>query len=161
VVTGSYRRIGPEFQLGKVVTENVSAPDPSLPVPEAGATAATPITFTVPPHLNRLDLDMTWPDPTNGNRLQVVLFNPQGALTQQSYDDGTLPTTRRAGSIPNIQHIEVSAPEPGRWTADILWGGVDQDLALPPVAPGTFTGQVSVKVRAGRGLTADGGLPDR
>jgi hypothetical protein len=159
VVTGTYRQIGPEFQLGKVVTENVSAPSASLPVPEAGATAATPVTFTVPPHLNRLDLDMIWPDATNSNRLQVVLFNPQGALTQQSYDDGTLPTARRAGSIPNIQHIEVSAPEPGRWTADILWGGVDQDLALPPVAPGTFTGQISVKVSGQDWITTPASRP--
>jgi hypothetical protein len=159
VVTGTYRQIGPEFPLGKVVTENVSAPSASLPVPEAGATAATPVTFTVPPHLNRLDLDMIWPDATNSNRLQVVLFNPQGALTQQSYDDGTLPTARRAGSIPNIQHIEVSAPEPGRWTADILWGGVDQDLALPPVAPGTFTGQISVKVSGQDWITTPASRP--
>jgi Subtilase family len=146
VVTGRYREIGPEFQIGKVVAENISAPNPSLPVPEAGATAASPITFTVPPGLGRLDVDMIWPDPTNSNRLQVVLFNPQGALVQQSYDDGGLPTARRPGSIPNIQHIEVSAPKPGRWTAEILWGGIDQDLALPPIVPGTYTGSMSFRV---------------
>jgi hypothetical protein len=145
-VAGSYRQIGPEFQIGKVVTENVSAPSPSLPVPEAGATAASPIAFTVPPHVGRLDVDMIWPDPANGNRLSIQLFNPSGALAQESYDDGTLPTATRPGTIPNTQHIEVSAPEPGLWTAHILWGGVDQDLALPPVAPGAYTGPLSFKV---------------
>jgi hypothetical protein len=152
-VTGSYRQIGPEFQIGKVVTENVSAPNPSLPVPEAGATAASPITFTVPPHVDRLDLDMIWPDPTNNNRLYIQLFNPSGALTQESYDDGTLATATQAGTIPNTQHIEVSAPTPGRWTARILWGGVDQDLALPPVAPGSYTGTMSLKVSGQNWIT--------
>ena len=158
-VTGSYRQIGPEFQLGKVVTENVSAPSSSLPVPEAGATAASPITFTVPPHLNRLDLDMIWPDSTNNNRLYVQLFNPSGALVQESYDDGTLATARRAGTIPNIQHVEVSAPTPGRWTARILWGGVDQDLSLPPGVPGTYTGPVSVKVSGQNWITTPASRP--
>jgi hypothetical protein len=159
VVTGSYRQIGPEFQIGKTVTENVSAPNPSLPVPEAGATAASPITFNVPPHLNRLDVDMIWPDPTNSNRLSIQLFNPQGVLTQESYDDGTLATTRRPASIPNIQHIEVSAPEPGRWTADILWGGIDQDLALPPIVPGSYTGPLSFKVSGQNWITTPASRP--
>jgi hypothetical protein len=158
-VTGRYRKIGPEFQLGKAVTENVSAPSPSLPVPEAGATAASPITFTVPRGLGRLDVDLIWPDPTNNNRLQVVLFNPHGALTQQSYDDGRSATATRPGSIPNVQHIEVSAPEAGRWTAEILWGGIDQDLALPPIVPGTYTGPVSFKVSGQDWITAAASRP--
>jgi hypothetical protein len=141
-VTGRYREIGPEFALGRVVTENVSAPDPSLPVPEAGATAASPVTFTVPPHLGRLNVDMIWPDPNNNSTLQIQLFNPQGALTQESYDDGN----PAAGSIPNIQHIEVTAPSAGRWTAKILWSGKDQDLALPPITPGPYTGPMSFRV---------------
>ncbi len=145
-VTGTYRRIGREFPIGKTVTENVSAPDPSLPVPEAGATAASPVTFTVPPHLGRLDVDMIWPDPANSSTLQIQLFNPRGALAQESYDDGSPATARRAGSIPNIQHIEVSAPQPGRWTARILWSGKDQDLALPPIAPGSYAGPMTFRV---------------
>lgn len=145
-VTGSFRRIGREFPLGKVVTENVSAPDPSLPVPEAGATAASPVSFIVPPRLGRLDVDMIWPDPANSSTLQVQLFDPEGALAQESYDDGSPATARRAGSIPNIQHIEVSAPQPGRWTAKILWSGKDQDLALPPVTPGSYAGPMSFQV---------------
>jgi hypothetical protein len=158
-VTGSYREIGPEFGIGRTVTENVSAPNPSLPVPEAGATAASPISFGVPPHLGRLDVDMIWPDPTNSNRLSIQLFNPEGVLTQESYDDGTLPTATRPGSIPNIQHIEVSAPQPGRWTADILWGGIDQDLALPPIVPGTYTGPLSFRVSGQNWITAPASRP--
>ncbi len=38
-VRGTYRQIGSEFQIGQTVTEAVSAPDPSLPVPQEGATA--------------------------------------------------------------------------------------------------------------------------
>ena len=159
MVTGSYREIGPEFQVGKVVTENVSAPDASLPVPEAGATAASPVSFTVPAHLGRLDLDLAWPDPTNGNRLYFQVFNQSGALVQESYDDGTLPTSTRAGSIPNIQHVEVSDPTPGKWTARILWGGVDQDLALPPTAPGTYTGTMSFKVSGQNWVTSPASSP--
>jgi hypothetical protein len=158
-VTGSYREIGPDVQLGRVVTENVSAPSPSLPVPEAGATAASPVTFTVPRGLGRLDVDMIWPDPTNGNRLQVQLFNPQGALAQESYDDGGPGTARHPGSIPNIQHLEVSAPERGRWTAKILWGGVDQDLSLPPIVPGTYTGPLSFKVSGQHWITTPASRP--
>ncbi|MGH3395145.1 MAG: S8 family serine peptidase [Streptosporangiaceae bacterium] len=154
-VTGRYRRIGREFPLGRVVTENVSAPDPSQPVPEAGATAASPVTFTVPPHLGRLDVDMIWPDPANSATVQVQLFDPRGALAQESYDDGS-PAN---GSIPNIQHIEVSAPAPGRWTARILWSGKDQDLALPPITPGTYAGPMSLRVSGADWITAPASRP--
>jgi len=142
-VAGSYRWIGPEFPIGPVVTENVSAPDPSLPVPVAGATAASSITFNVPPHLSRLDTDMIWPDPTNSNVLEFVLFNPQGAVVQESYNDGTPGQTR---SSPNIQHAEVTDPTPGRWTARFLWGGIDDYVELAPAAPGTYRGPMSFRV---------------
>jgi Subtilase family len=142
-VTGGYQWINAEHQIGPVVTENITAPDPSLPVPEAGATAATSITFNVPPHLGRLDADMIWPDPTNSNVLEFVLFNPQGAIVQESYDDGT---PGRTGRSPNIQHAEVADPAPGRWTAKFLWGGIDDYVELPPAAPGTYRGPMSFKV---------------
>ena len=32
-VKGTYRQIGTEFQISQTITEAVSAPDPSLPVP--------------------------------------------------------------------------------------------------------------------------------
>ena len=150
-VTGNYRWIGPEFQLGRVVTENVSAPDPSLPVPVAGATAASAITFNVPPHLSRLDADMIWPDPTNSNVLEFVLFNPLGAIVQESYDDGT---PGRVGRSPNIQHAEVTDPTPGRWTAKFLWGGIDDFVEVAPAVPGTYRGPMSFKVSGQDYLTS-------
>lgn len=150
-VTGSYRWIGPEFQIGRDVTENISAPDPSLPVPEAGAAAASSITFNVPPHLSRLDADMIWPDPTNSNVLEFVLFNPQGAIVQESYNDGT---PGRVGRSPNIQHAEVTDPSPGRWTAKFLWGGIDDYVELPPATPGTYRGPMSFRVSGQDYLTA-------
>jgi hypothetical protein len=145
-VTASYRRIGPEFQLGRVVTENVSAPPASQPIPPEGATAASPISFVVPPGLNRLDADMIWPDPTNSNVICFALFDPRGRLVQLSYDDGPPAANGRPGAVPNIQHAEVTNPEPGRWTAKILWSGTDVDLALAPAVPGTYTGPMSFKV---------------
>ena len=150
-VSGSYRRIGPEFPIGPTVTENVSAPDPSLPVPVAGATAARTITFSVPPHLSRLDADMVWPDPTNSNVLEFVLFNPQGAIVQESYDDAT---PGRVGRSPNIQHAEVTDPSPGRWTAKFLWGGIDDFVEVAPAAPGTYTGPMSFRVSGQDYLTS-------
>jgi Subtilase family len=150
-VTGNYRWIGPEFQIGRVVTENISAPDPSLPVPVAGATAASAITFNVPPHLSRLDADMIWPDPTNSNVLEFVLFNPLGAIVQESYDDGT---PGRVGRSPNIQHAEVTDPTPGRWTAKFLWGGIDDFVEVAPAVPGTYRGPMSFKVSGQDYLTS-------
>ena len=47
-VTGTYRVLGGETSLGRPVTENVSAPSASAPIPAQGATAAAPITFRVP-----------------------------------------------------------------------------------------------------------------
>jgi hypothetical protein len=142
-VTGNYRWIGPEFPIGRPVTEDVTAPDPSLPAPVAGATAARTVTFTVPPHLSRLDADMRWPDPTNSNVLEFVLFNPQGAIVQESYDDAT---PGRVGRSPNEQHAEVTDPTPGRWTARFLWGGIDDFVEIAPAAPGTYRGPMSFQV---------------
>jgi hypothetical protein len=145
-VTGSYRGIGPERQLGRTITESVSAPDPSLPVPPEGARAAAPITFTVPRGLDRLDADMIWPDPTNSNIICFALFDPQGRLEQLSYDDGSAGANGATGSVPDIQHATVNHPEAGRWTAKILWSGKDVDLALAPAVPGSYTGPMSFKV---------------
>jgi hypothetical protein len=142
-VTGSYRWIGPEFPLSKVFTENVTAPAPTQPVPVIGAEAAAPITFNVPPGVSRLDADMIWPDPTNSSVLDFFLFNPQGAVVQESYDDGT---PGEVGRSPNMQHAEVSDPAPGRWTAEFVWGGDDDYVELAPATPGTYRGPMSFKV---------------
>jgi hypothetical protein len=146
-VSGSYRALGPATQIGRTVTEPVSAPDPSLPVPAAGAQAAAPITFKVPKGLDRLNADMTIPDPANGTILSYTLVGPDKNLTQISYDFGT-PSTRpgQLGSVPNIQHVEVADPQPGTWTVKILWANGRAHLQSPPNVPGTFTGNVSFRV---------------
>jgi subtilase family protein len=145
-VTGDYRWAGPERQLGPVVTEQVSAPPAGTPVPPEGARAAPSISFTVPRGLDRLDADMIWPDATNGNIICFALFDPRGRLEQLSYDDGQPGKNGAVGSVPDIQDAQVTDPEPGTWTAKILWSGTDQDLALPPATPGTYTGPMSFKV---------------
>ena len=79
-VTATLKQLGPAKQVGSTVTEQVSAPDPSLPVPSKGATAAAPITFNVPAGTDRINANMIWPDPTNGNTLYYILTDPQGKL---------------------------------------------------------------------------------
>jgi hypothetical protein len=163
-VTGTYRWIGPERQIGNVVTERISAPAKGQPIPPEGDTAATPISFTVPPGLDLLDADMIWPDPANRNILQFQLFNPQGALVQESYDDpyGNHNYGRiNDGGVPNIQHATVSDPEPGTWTAKILWSGLDVDPAQGPEKPGTYRGPMQFKVSGQDYLTAPASAPVR
>jgi hypothetical protein len=146
-VTATLKRLGPATQIGQTVTEQVSAPDPSLPVPAVGATAAAPITFNVPAGTDRISANMIWPDPTNDNTLYYILTDPQGKLTQISYDYGVGSTKAGAiGGVPNIQHTEVSDPAPGKWTATILWGNGRAHLQNPPNVPGTYTGPMSFEV---------------
>jgi hypothetical protein len=146
-VRGDYRSLGGATQLGRTVTEPVSAPDPSLPVRAEGAPAAKPITFTVPRGLDRLNADMTIPDPTNSTILSYTLIDPAGRLTQISYDFGTGPTrVGRLGTVSNIQHVEVANPVPGRWTAKILWANGRAHLQEAPNVPGTFTGDISFRI---------------
>jgi hypothetical protein len=158
-VTGAYWSIGGERQIGRTVTENVGAPNPSLPVPPEGARAADPISFAVPPGLDRLDADMIWPDPANSNILCFALFDPQGRITQLSYDDGSPGVKGAIGSVPNIQHAEITNPEPGSWTAKILWSGKDVDLALPPAVPGTYRGPMSFKISGQNYVTSPASRP--
>jgi hypothetical protein len=159
-VTGSYRWIGAEHQIGGVVTEPVSAPPSSQPVPAAGAQAAAPITFRVPAGLNRLDADMIWPDPQNANVLSFTLVDPRGRLTQISYDYGT-PSSQPGGigSVPDIQHVEVANPVPGQWTAKISWANGRGHLQSPPNAPGTYAGNISFRVSGQDYLSAPASGP--
>ncbi|HTI21030.1 MAG TPA: S8 family serine peptidase [Kutzneria sp.] len=145
-VKGTYRELGSAKQFGSTVTEPVSAPDPSLPVPAYGATAASPITFTVPAGLDRLSVDMITPDPTNGTILSFTLVDPAGRLSQISYDYGTPPSgSAKFGSVPNLQHVEVAAPAAGTWTAKILWANGRAHLQSPPNVPGSYRGNISFR----------------
>ncbi len=142
-VTASLRQLGPARQIGSTVTENVSAPPAGAAIPAKGAQAATPVTFNVPKGVDRINANMIWPDSTNSNILYYILTDPQGRLAQISYDfgaGGTRPT------VPNIQHTEVTDPEPGTWTATILWGNGRSHLQEPPNVPGTYTGPMSFQV---------------
>jgi hypothetical protein len=146
-----------------VVTEQISAPSPSQPIPPEGATAAEAIRFRVPPGLDLLDADMIWPDPTNSSILQFQLFDPRGSLIQESYDDPDgdhfygVPTN----DVPNIQHATVAAPQPGTWTARILWSGLDVDLAYGPSTPGTYRGPMHFKVSGQDYLTSPAFPPEK
>ncbi|WP_051950962.1 S8 family serine peptidase [Actinacidiphila yeochonensis] len=145
-VNADYRSLSAVKQFGRTVTEPVSAPDPSLPVPAQGARAAAPITFTVPKGLDRLEADMVIPDPTNSTILSFTLVDPKGALTQISYDYGTASTKAgRPGTVSDIQHVEVAAPTAGTWTAQILWANGRAHLQSPPNVPGTYTGDISFR----------------
>ena len=150
-VTGSYRELSAPKQFGSTITEPVSAPDPSLPVPAAGATAASPITFTVPKGLDRLSADMIIPDPTNGTILSFTLIDPKGRLSQISYDYGNPPSgSAKFGSVSNIQHVEVADPTPGAWTAKILWANGRAHLQSLPNVPGAYRGDISFRTTGQR-----------
>ncbi|SEG68719.1 Subtilase family protein [Actinacidiphila yanglinensis] len=154
-VSADYRSLGRTTQIGRTVTEPVSAPDPSLPVPAEGATAAAPVTFDVPKGLDRLNADLRIPDPANSTILSFTLIDPKGSLTQISYDYGTPPTRAgRLGTVSDIQHVEVTAPVAGRWTARVLWANGRAHLQEPPNVPGTYTGDVSFRVTGQHYVTA-------
>jgi hypothetical protein len=161
-VTGSYRELGPEHQIGQTVTENVSPGtvlDPKL-LPADGAQAAPDVTFDVPAGLDRLDADMIWPDPTNTQILDFVLTDPSGRLRQLSYDYGVPPSRQGAlGSVPDIQHVEVANPEPGTWKAQIKWANGRAHLQELPNVPGTYTGTVSFKVSGQNWITSPASPP--
>ncbi|WP_329459061.1 S8 family peptidase [Streptomyces sp. NBC_01497] len=154
-VNAAYRSLSRAQQIGRTVTEPVSAPDPALPVPAQGAQAAKPITFEVPKGLDRLDADMIIPDPTNSTVLAYTLIDPKGRLTQISYDYGTASTRAgRLGTVSNIQHVEVTAPVAGKWRAEIRWANGRAHLQEPPIVPGTYTGTVSFRTTGQHYVTA-------
>jgi hypothetical protein len=145
-VTATYRSFSRPQQFGDTVTENVSAPDPSQPVPAKGADAAEAINFVVPPGLDRMTAEMIWPDPTNGNVLSFVLTDPQGRLRQQSYDYGTAARDpSRPGTVPNFQRVEIRNPQPGKWHAEIVWANGRAHLQEPPNVPGSYTGTLQFR----------------
>src|SRR5580658_439565 len=149
-VTAKFRSLGPATQLGQTVTENVSAPPASAPVPPTGPTAAAPITFSVPPGVDRLNADFRTPNPNNDAIIAMFLFDPQGRLVQISYDYSTSPT----GPVSNLQHVEVSDPTPGRGTADFYWNNGRSHLQEPPLTPGSYRGPIVVQFSTQNYITA-------
>jgi hypothetical protein len=139
---GTYRVLGNETPFGRPVTENVSAPSPSAPIPAQGAAAAAPIRFTVPKGVSVLDADMRWPDPANsdGNILSFILTDPAGKLAQYSYDYGA---ANGPNASPDIQHSTVEHPMAGTWTAQIVWADGRGHVQTAPNIPGTYTGPVT------------------
>jgi hypothetical protein len=141
-VAGTYQVLGHETPLGRPVTENVSAPSPSAPIPAQGAAAAAPVKFTVPQGVSVLDADMRWPDPTNSgdNILTFILTDPAGKLAQLSYDYGA---SNGTNASPDIQHSTVEHPMAGTWTAQIVWANGRGHVQTAPDVPGPYTGTVT------------------
>ncbi|MGH3166453.1 MAG: S8 family peptidase, partial [Trebonia sp.] len=141
-VTGTYLALGSETSLGRPVTENVSAPSATAPIPAQGATAAAPVTFRMPSGVSVLDADMRWPDPANSddNILSFILTDPAGKLAQMSYDYGA---ANGSNASPDIQHSTVEHPMAGTWTAQIVWANGRGHVQTAPDVPGTYTGTVT------------------
>jgi hypothetical protein len=157
-VTGTYRVLGSERSLGNPVTENVSAPSPSAPIPAQGATAAAPITFKVPRGTSVLDADMRWPDPTNSddNILTFLLTDPAGRVAQMSYGFGA---ANGPNASPDIQHSAVEHPMPGTWKAQILWANGRGHVQSPADSPGPYTGTVTFQASGQNFTTSPASAP--
>jgi hypothetical protein len=157
-VTGTYRVLERETSLDRPVTESVSAPSPSAPIPAQGATAATPITFNVPSGVSVLDADMRWPDPTNSddNILTFLLTDPAGRLAQSSYDFGA---SNGTDASPDIQHSTIEHPMAGKWTAQILWANGRGHVQTAPDVPGPYTGSVTFQASGQNFTTSHASAP--
>jgi hypothetical protein len=143
-VTGTFRELSQPTQIGKVTTENITAPVPGTPIPLQGNPAAAPISFTVPAGLAQFNADMIIPDPANNTDVGVTLFDPQGRLAQISYSYNA--DFAGAGPSPNEQHVEIQTPMAGTWTAKFFWNANDVPLQAPPSAPGSYRGSMSFHV---------------
>jgi hypothetical protein len=139
-VRGTYRSFSDPVQIGPVTTERVSAPA-SGPYPAVGAKAANDINLRVPAGLSQLGVDMITPNPTNDAVLSLLLFDPQGRLAQVSYDYSSSPT----GPVSNNEHVSIDNPQPGNWTAKIVWNNGRTHLQDPPPTPGSYRGNISVR----------------
>jgi hypothetical protein len=139
-VRGTYRSFSDPAQIGPVTTERVSAPA-SGPYPAVGAKAANDVTMRVPAGLSQLGVDMITPNPTNDAVLSLLLFDPQGRLAQVSYDYSSSAT----GPVSNNEHVSIDNPQPGNWTAKIVWNNGRTHLQDPPPTPGSYRGNISVR----------------
>ena len=143
-VTGRFRELSQPSQIGKTVTEQITAPAPGTPIPAQGSPAAAPISFTVPGGLAQFNADMIIPDPRNSTDVGVTLFDPKGRLAQISYSYNA--DFAGAGPAPNDQHVEIQAPQAGTWTAKFFWNANDVPLEDPPAKPGSYRGNMSFHV---------------
>jgi len=140
-VTGTFRRFSRPWQIGRTVTEPVTAPPSSQPLPAEGAQAARDITMNVPRGLSQLGVDMITPNPNNDAVLSLLLFDPRGHLAQVSYDYSDTPT----GPVSNNEHVSIDNPMPGKWRARIVWNNGRSHLQDPPATPGSYRGNISVR----------------
>jgi hypothetical protein len=147
-VRGTYRSLSAPSQIGSTVTESVSAPT-SGTIPPQGATAATPVTVTVPAGLAQLGVDMITPNPSNDAILSLLLFDPEGRLAQVSYDYSST-----NGQVSNNEHVAINNPEAGTWTAQVVWNNGRSHLQDPPPTPGSYTGNISVRFTGESAVTS-------
>jgi len=118
-----------------------------------GVLAARPFTVKVPKGTPLLDAEMVWPGTADSGKLALILTDPDGRLTQVSYDyDGY-------GRYTNYQHVDVHDPRPGTWTVKVVWGNGRMHLQDEPLKPGSYRGPVSVRLTGHRYTTA--GVPER
>ncbi len=153
-VKGTLRSLGTATPLGATVTEPVTAPARSKPIPAVGATAAAPVSMDVPAGLPELGVDMITPNPNNNAILCLLLFDPQGRLAQVSYDYSST-----NGKVSNNEHVAVDHPMAGTWTARIVWNNGRAHLQDPPPTPDSYRGDISVRFTARQWRSSSIGAP--
>jgi hypothetical protein len=104
--------------------------------PGEDAVAAPEFHFTVPSGTPWLNAEMAWPGTRTSGQLVFELFDPAGRLVQESYDFG----------FTDFQHVGVHNPTPGKWTEKVLWGNGRGHFQEPLETPGTFRGQVALRI---------------
>ena len=138
--SGTFRATSAPTQIGPTTTEPVTAPA-SGPYPPEGADAAGLVNQDVGPGLSQLKVDMITPNPTNDAVLSLLLFDPDNNLAQVSYDY----SAGANGPVSNNEEVTVNDPEPGIWTAKIVWNNGRSHLQDPPPTPGSYRGDISVR----------------
>ncbi|MFM9443623.1 S8 family peptidase [Streptomyces acidiscabies] len=145
-VTMASRAVGAEtFRTDRTTTVG----DPQDTGAPEGALAAPAVTFDVPSGTPLLDARSVWPGTGDSGTLALFLVDPEGRLTQMSYDyDGY-------GSYTNYQHVDVHHPVAGTWTAKVVWNNGRAHLADPPIKPGSYRGPVRLRF-TGHGFSSAG-----
>jgi hypothetical protein len=148
-VRGTYRSFSAPTQIGTTVTEPVSAP-PSGPYPAQGATAASDVSMNVPAGQSQLGVDMITPNPTNDAVLSLLLIDPNGNLSQVSYDYSSTST----GPVSNNEHVSIDNPMAGVWTAKVVWNNGRAHLQDPIPTPGSYRGDISIRFTGQTAVTS-------